>query len=416
MVKVGEVNRIVVYHADRLYRRPRELEDLVELADQGRVQIVSVYSGELDLGTSDGRMVARMLIAVASKESEDKARRVKRAKAEAREKGRPMGGPRPFGWRDAETPEPKEAKLIDQAVARLLAGGSLADIARRWNAAGISQPQTGRANWTPDIVHQVVSNPRHAALVGHRVPMGGQRWARPVVVGPAVWQPIIDRARWEQLQALLVQRGLGSRVPRRRSLLTGLVICGRCGSVMSRSGSRGKNGDGTVRRVWRCPHQTGCGSVSIDADGLEGLLTEATFRRADTATLAKIVRQQGRQGKEAAGLVGKIEELTARENAAAESYAAGRLAPRAFERASTAIQREQRAVQLRLSQLTATTALEPFAGRPGVLRSAWPTLSIDQRRAIIGIVLGRVTVERATHPGRIFDTDRVKIDGKSRVS
>src|ERR1700680_3170344 len=79
-VKAGEIDRIVVYHADRLYRRPKELEVLIDLADAGRVHIVSVHSGDLDLSNSDGRMVARMLIAVASKASEDTSRRVKSAK------------------------------------------------------------------------------------------------------------------------------------------------------------------------------------------------------------------------------------------------------------------------------------------------------------------------------------------------
>lgn len=404
-VKAGDVTRIVVYHADRLYRKPRELEDLVDLADQGRVQVASVHSGELNLGNSDGRLVARMLIAVAAKESEDKSRRVKRAKQQARDEGKPGGGPRPFGWRDLTNPEPKEATLIVQAIDTLLAGASLGDIARRWNAADVPQPQTGRPRWTADGIRQVVSNPRHAALIGVRVeqrPDGAQRrYARPVVTGKASWAPIIDRTRWERLQALLQQRGASGRVPRRRSLLTGLVNCAKCGSTMSRTGG--------PRRIWRCPWGIGCGRVSIDAARLELLLTEATLKRADTASLATVVRQQGRHGKDAADLVRKLEELERRLDSAAESYAGGRLDARAFERASATIQREQRELQGRLGRLTSMTALEPYAGRLGVLRSAWPTLSVDQQRAIIGIVLGRVTIQRAAHPGRAFDPGRVQV-------
>jgi hypothetical protein len=412
-----------------LYRRPKELEILVDLADQGRVQIVSVYSGELDLSTSDGRLVARMLIAVASKASEDTSRRVKRAKQHARDEGRSGGGPRAFGWRDAQTPDPKQAALIDRAVTDLLAGKSLGDIARGWNAAGVGQPQTGRAEWTADVVRQVVSNPRHAALIGHRVEQRGDdniqtRHRRPVVVGEAKWPAIVDRTRWERLQALLDQRGAAGRIPRRRSLLTGLVVCANCGSTMSRTGSRGKGSrSGAVRRVWRCPYvkasekskRSGCGNVSIDAAGLEQLLTEATLQRADTKSLATVVRGQGRQGKEAAGLVRKLEELEHRLDAAASSYAAGRLPARAFERATATIQREQRDLQGRLGRLTSTTALEPFAGRLGVLRSAWPTLTTDQKRSIIGIALGRVTVSPSEHPGRpSFDKTRVRFAGAGR--
>src|SRR5207248_9416947 len=115
-------------------------------------------------------------------------------------------------------------------------------IARRWNEAGVKQPQTGRANWQADIVRQVVSNPRHAGLVGQRVYQrddeGRERYLRPVVVGSGTWQPIVNRERWERLQALLKERGAAGRIPRRRSLLTGLLTCGVCGAVMSRSGGR----------------------------------------------------------------------------------------------------------------------------------------------------------------------------------
>ncbi|HEY4864402.1 MAG TPA: recombinase family protein, partial [Candidatus Dormibacteraeota bacterium] len=87
-IRVGEVGRIVVYHVDRLYRQPRDLEELIDLAEQGRVEVVTVVSGEIDLRTSDGRFVARLLVSVAAKESDDKSRRIRRQKQQAREEGR----------------------------------------------------------------------------------------------------------------------------------------------------------------------------------------------------------------------------------------------------------------------------------------------------------------------------------------
>ena len=40
-VRVGDVDRIVVYMVDRLYRQPRELEDLIDLAIDGKVEVIS---------------------------------------------------------------------------------------------------------------------------------------------------------------------------------------------------------------------------------------------------------------------------------------------------------------------------------------------------------------------------------------
>src|SRR4029077_6644986 len=131
------IDRIVVYHADRLYRRPRELEDVLDLIKVRGLKVASGPSGAIDLGNSDGQLVARMLVAVASKESQDKSRRIKSQKAQAREQGRSLGGPRPLGhtatWKlDGDgkkhrilTQDPAEVKLIRAAAADLLRGASL---------------------------------------------------------------------------------------------------------------------------------------------------------------------------------------------------------------------------------------------------------------------------------------------------
>ena len=88
------------------------------------------------------------------------------------------------------------------------------------------------------------------------------------------------------------------------SLLTGLVSCSTCGATMVRAGARARNGEVGARKVWRCM-SSGGGHGSIDAAGLEAWLTEAALQRADTASLATVVRQRGRlaRGLEADALV-----------------------------------------------------------------------------------------------------------------
>ena len=430
-VNAGEVSRIVAWHLDRLYRQPRELEDIIDLADAGRVQVVTVRAGDLNLGTDAGITMARVAVAFANQESRDKSKRVKRAKQQARENGLPSGGPRPMGWsatwvldatgkkRRVLTEDPREATLIRTAVADLLGGASLAKVASRWNEAKVPQTQTGRSNWTAQLVRQVVSNPRLAGLIGHRVlkPAGdgvGQRYLPWAVVGEATWPGIVDRKQWQQLQALLAERGANGHMPRRRSLLTGLVTCAKCGATMVRSGARGHNADGVSRKVWRCM-SAGGGHPSIDAAGLEALLIEATLQRADTESFATLLRQQGRQGKQAAALVAELEKLERSMDEAAASFAERKLPVRAFEKATAAIQQQQETLQRRLGSLTATQAIAPYAGKPGVLRKRWPELTVDQQRAIIGAALGRVIVGPVRKVGRpSFDARRVRIRGFER--
>ncbi len=431
-IRCGRIQRVVCWKTDRLYRKPRELEDLIDLAEGGRVQVVTVVGGDINLSTSNGRMAARGMVAADAKASDDTSERVKREKQQARENGKPHGGPRPFGWAkrtiklpdgtrkqtwDPMVHDEEEADLILRAVDDLLSGASLSDIRRRWNAAGVGQPQTGRSNWTTDGIRQVVSNPRNAGLVGHRAEVPTDRpyrlYARPVVVGKALWPPIIDPERWEHLQAVLAERGASGMVPKHRSLLTGLLICGECQATMVRTADHTIRSrpdvEGRYRKVWRCPTYKGCGRTWIDAAGVEDLLVEATFARMGSVDLAAIVGEQGLRGQEASAVVGKLVELDRRLDEASGSYGGGRLPLRALERITADIESERHRLQEQLGRLTSTNVLASYAGREGALRASWESgeLSQDQKRAIVTAVLGRHRILRAKRGLPRFDPRRV---------
>ena len=60
-VQSGESDGIVVWHTDRLFRQPRDLEFLIALAERG----FTVYSarGERDLSDPDDRFILRIEVA-----------------------------------------------------------------------------------------------------------------------------------------------------------------------------------------------------------------------------------------------------------------------------------------------------------------------------------------------------------------
>ena len=93
----GTLDALVCWDVDRLTRSPRELEDVVDLAERRGVQLASV-GGEIDLATPQGRLTARIKGSVAKHESEQLSRRVTRKMAERAEAGAPHGRPS-FGWR-----------------------------------------------------------------------------------------------------------------------------------------------------------------------------------------------------------------------------------------------------------------------------------------------------------------------------
>ncbi len=120
---------------------PRELEEFFDICKAAGVSAMASVTGDTDLSTHDGQFLARILGAVARKESDDKSRRITRKHQEMAQAGRLLRtGTRPFGYRDDfRTVEPIEAAAIREAAARVLAGDSLRGVATDWNARGITE-------------------------------------------------------------------------------------------------------------------------------------------------------------------------------------------------------------------------------------------------------------------------------------
>ena len=136
------IDSVIVWHQDRLVRQPRELEQFFDICDRAGVKDLASVSGDVDLGTSDGRFKARILGSVAAKESDDKSRRIRRKMEELARNGQNGGGgTRPFGFEDDRvTIRRSEAKVIREHR-RAVAQRCVAPVAvRRSERAGCPHP------------------------------------------------------------------------------------------------------------------------------------------------------------------------------------------------------------------------------------------------------------------------------------
>ena len=106
--RAGATQGIAVWHVDRLFRQPRDLERLIDLADHG-FRVISSH-GSRDLSDPDDRYILRIEVAHAARSSDDTSRRIRRRHQRYREEGRPVGGPPGFGFarRDRSQPRPTE--------------------------------------------------------------------------------------------------------------------------------------------------------------------------------------------------------------------------------------------------------------------------------------------------------------------
>ncbi|MFC7276181.1 recombinase family protein [Paractinoplanes rhizophilus] len=276
--EAGVVDVIVAYSNGRLTRRPLELEDLIKLHEKTGVLINTVKSGDDNLGTADGRMVARIKAAVDAAEVERSAERVARAARQRREEGRLHGGARTFGYIHptkengygyCQVIDPVAADAIKKGMQVLFDTGKVSEVRNLWQRMRVKTP-LGKEWRNEGNVARTLRNPRIAGLVVH----DGE------IVGEGNWPAIISRAEHEAIVAALGDRGkkykaTGSRTRARRYLLPGFVYC-ICGSPMSAQVY--KPAEESVNRGldrYLCVKQRGgCGKVSRSKPWLDEVVRQ----------------------------------------------------------------------------------------------------------------------------------------------
>src|SRR6266540_4650226 len=110
LLATGKADGFMALDLDRTVRDPRDLEDMIDVVEQRKVPVDSV-TGSLRLDSDADITMARVMVAVANKESRDKARRVAAARQRQAVAGEYGGGRRPFGFdEDGLTVRPDEAQ------------------------------------------------------------------------------------------------------------------------------------------------------------------------------------------------------------------------------------------------------------------------------------------------------------------
>jgi DNA invertase Pin-like site-specific DNA recombinase len=229
-MKAGEFGALICWHPDRLYRSMRDLERVIDIADERGVQLRTVTAGDLNLGTPAGRMLARILGSVARQEVEHKGERQRRANEQRRAAGKWVRtGLRKFAYTHDGQPCEPEASALRTAATDVLAGKSLRSVATDWTARGL---MTTRGNpFTSMQVRRTLINPLYAGLMTHREK----------VVGRGDWQPIIDEATHHGLVAYLSDPSRRPTVSfEKRHMLSAVARCGICDQVVYLTYPHGK--------------------------------------------------------------------------------------------------------------------------------------------------------------------------------
>jgi DNA invertase Pin-like site-specific DNA recombinase len=392
-IRAGAIDAVIVWHLDRLHRNPKELEEFFEVCDAAGLRALASVTGDTDLGTDDGRFVARIMGAVARKESDDKSRRLIRKHQELAQAGKPTkGGNRPFGYRDDfVTVEPTESAAVREAVERILAGDSLRAVAADWNARGL-RSVTDR-EWTPTVLRGMLLSAR----------ISGQRSYHGEIVATGQWEPIITPEQGARLRALLTDpaRRTG-RTVRRYLLAGGLLRCGRCGATLIAQ----PRPNGTRRYICaKRPGVPGCGGIAILAEPLEMLIAEAVLYRLDTPELAAALAGEEAQDVQAEQERAALAADRAQREELATAYGDRLVTLSEYLTARRPIEARIERAERRLARQSRAARVAEYVGRSAALREAWSDLPLNRQRAIVAALLDRALVGPAVRPR--FDPDRI---------
>lgn len=300
-------------------------------------------------------------------------------------------GPRGYGHtQDRRALVEPEAEAIRDAARRVLAGETLSSVVQDWNRRGMLSTTGGP--WRVNSLSALLIQPR---LAGLHLNGGGAPVQK--------WPAIIDTVTHERLVALRSSRGMQRRPPR-RSLLNGLMRCGRCeGNLHFLHRSE-------TNEYYRCPAPAagGCSGVIVKARLAEDRVRDLVIARLDTPEYASIAASSDATSDDVRALAAQIDADVSRLKELARLWGDRTITRSEWQLARGDIARRLESNEGALAQIESVRSVLRMAGAGRALASRWGALPLDQRRDIITAALDHVVVAPVGGMGGKFRPDRMR--------
>jgi DNA invertase Pin-like site-specific DNA recombinase len=399
-VESGEIDAIAAWDQDRGWRMMRELEELRRFfTTLGRhVPLATTGQGDIDLYSPTGVLAAQIKTAVSEHEIAMMGVRLRRAWRQRAEQGRPRWR-RAFGYLDMgddrREPDPHTAPLVAQAYAALLAGSSLADIARTLNDSGTCG--LGGKPWTRVNVSHFLRSPRNAGLRSYTPHNGPTE-----ILGKATWPALVDESTWRAAQSILDAPGRRpGRKSVRRHLLTGVLLCGRSGC----GGYLGGGYTGKKDIMYAC---TVCRRVGVLARFVEPWIIKLTINRLAKPDAVDLLKAEIHDEAEAEKLRLEANTLSAEISNIGVERADGLLTGAQAKIATDRLTEKLHAVEARQTDQALLQVFDGLSlGKPEVAEQI-AHLTPDRLRAIIDLLM-TVTVAPVGKGGGGFKEERIQV-------
>lgn len=409
-IKANRIRQVIARSSDRFVRRPRELEDIIDVLNPRKIPVIFTRDSDYDLSTAGGRENARIKASVARGEVERMSERKKSAARQRARLGIPLKGTAPFGYVPAETPEGvatysqqlEAAEAIKWAYTYLMGGGTLAGVAREWNKRGLRPARKSKQarEWSWPGVKQAILNPA----------VGGFRYYKPSSIltddtdtRPSWecdmyngnWSGILTAQEWRDLVTVLTSTR--SKAGNRKKYLgSGIYQCGVCddGTTLKSAPRHGEHG-------YRCRTER---HVNVPGEPLDEFIMEMIRR----ALLDRKTFERSFGGPSAADLTAIQDQRDKRQqqlDSLTESWMAERISISVFERSSAKLEAEIAELDEKLTaadiEHQRLTRLMSFEEVDAALKDA----DLTQRRQLLSDVFPRILVV-APARGGTFDPER----------
>lgn len=244
----GKIDRILVKSISRFARNTKDcLAAVRELKELG----VSVQFEEQGIDTSkvSSEMVTAIMASLAQKQSESISGNVKWGVQKRMEDGTYVASSAPYGYRLVNLRleiQPEEAEIVRWIFQQYLAGANVNEITKELNARSAGNNR----KWYKAAVTYILSNERYIGdCLWQKCYMTSTIPARQVINRGEKTQyyaegkhpAIIDKDTFYAAQRLRKQRRTtnGSATGAAYSILTGRILCGKCGAAFRRKNWRG---------------------------------------------------------------------------------------------------------------------------------------------------------------------------------
>ena len=388
-VERGEADGIAVAKLDRFARSVSGAGRAMERLEAcGGTLLVGDLG--MDTSTPAGKLMRNVLMALAEFDLDRIRENWRTASRMAVRRGVHVSGVPPFGYQrrgdGGLEPDPATAPLVHETFVRRAAGESWQSLCEM-----LDERAPRVRPWRPSTV---------ASMVGRRTYLG-EAWAGETV-NVGAHDPLVTRAEWEAAQSRQ------PRAPRsgHESLLTGIVRCAACGTLMT-PGSDGRRG----YRRYDCQNRVCRARSAISARRLDEHVEQIVL---DAAGAARPVRGRPNTRPLRAALT-VLEQAETELGAYRDSQLVSVIGQTAFAAGLT--ERATRVAEAR-ETVAGLQRLAPLRQLDSRLVSRWPSMSVVARREILRAALERVEVRRAHSRGKgtpVGDRVRVVWRGSARV-